>query len=270
MSARADSTSFIDAYDAGRYEEAADQVLEVDVSNPGVARRLGVMYYTAKGVNEDQVKGCELLEKAMMAGDATAAINLTKIYFKAQENRPKAAWCLMVAECTGDMSVKKDVERLHAHLGDNYLKDVITYISQLRVQLAEEKLIVKKIDTEKKSLEKALAEAQTNAEKEKDMLVGKLKSAEDTMTDEKKRLEERLRVSQRDMEVARNDIDSYKKIIKTMEVDTLSKDANVEKIKANQIYDRYNQLAEKYNVLVRKYNNLLCASAGLDRKSVKE
>ena len=119
-------------------------------------------------------------------------------------------------------------------------------------------------------MEKALAEAQTNAEKEKDMLVGKLKSAEDTMTDEKKRLEERLRVSQRDMEVARNDIDSYKKIIKTMEVDTLSKDANVEKIKANQIYDRYNQLAEKYNVLVRKYNNLLCASAGLDRKSVKE
>ena len=132
----ADQKSFVQAYDTGKFDEAAKQVEGLDITNSGVARRLGVMYYSAKGVERDQAKGLALLEQAMMAGDATAAVNLVKIYFKIEKNSPKAAWCLMVAEGLKDTSVKDDVVKLRGYFGDDYIKEVTSYIAQLRDHLS--------------------------------------------------------------------------------------------------------------------------------------
>ena len=88
VAVHAGESQFIAAYDAGKYDDAAKQIDGLDTSKPGVARRLGVMYYDGRGVAGDQVKGRDLLEAAMLGGDATAAINLAKIYFKLEKNSP--------------------------------------------------------------------------------------------------------------------------------------------------------------------------------------
>lgn len=139
----AGQSSFVQAYDAGRFDEAARQIDGLDTTVPGVARRLGVMYYSAKGVDEDRAKGRALLEQAMMAGDAAAAVNLAKIHLRIEKDLPKAAWCLLVAEGLEDVSVKDDVAQLRAYLGEGYPKGVTTYVAQLRVSLASAQTALK-------------------------------------------------------------------------------------------------------------------------------
>ena len=134
MRAWASEAKFIKLYDSGKYDEAAKLLDEqlLDTTNPAVARRLGVMYYKAMGIKENQAKGRALLEKAMMAGDATAAVNLAKIYFKNEKNSPKAAWCLLVAETAVDDSIKEEVSKLKTRFGEEYKRGVRLYIQQLQ------------------------------------------------------------------------------------------------------------------------------------------
>lgn len=204
----ADRTSFVQAYDAGKFNEAARQIEGLDTTNADVARRLGVMYYNAKGVDGDKVKGRELLEQAMMAGDATAAVNLAKIYFKIEKNSPKAAWCLMVAEGLKDASVKDDVVKLRGYLGDEYLKGVTLYIAQLRDLLSSEQVALKnktaEADRERTSLTKQIMSCQEEIKKMdeafahereefKSAMAGlgkKLAAAEEKMAAGKKKIEE--------------------------------------------------------------------------------
>ncbi len=270
----ADDAAFIQAYDAERFDVAAGRVQDADMSNPGVARRVGVMYFNGKGVKRDQAKGRELLEQAMMAGDAMAAINLAKIYFKIEKNVPKAAWCLMVAECSGDVSVQPDVIRLRECLGENYLKGVLSYITQLRGLLADEQMALRtkdeKYGQERSTLTEQISSIQGELkkksaawEREREVLLAEQKKQENVLAAVKAN-------SEREMEAAQKDIAGYRRIIKTMEVGSLTNNAETEKISAGQIYARYNQLVEKYNVLVSKYNGLLRASGDSSRKRAKE
>lgn len=133
--ASADDKSFMMAYDNKDFDLAARQLIDSDLLKPGIARRAGAMYYNGTGVAQDKARGRMLLEQAMLGGEPKAAINLTKIYFDVDKDRPKAAWCLMVAEHSGDESVQSDVNRLRGILGEGYKKDAITYIQELNKSL---------------------------------------------------------------------------------------------------------------------------------------
>ena len=177
----ANENDFVSAYDATEYEEAAKQSNGLDTSSLGVARRLGVMYYEGRGVAVDCERGKKLLENAMLSGDAQAAVNLAKIYFRRESNKPKAAWCLLVAEEVGDPTVKADVEVLRGLMGKQYLRNIALYIAQLRVALKEER------EASKKRAEKsdaACADLQrqisTAAERRK-VLETKLKQTEESV-----------------------------------------------------------------------------------------
>lgn len=207
-SAWASDSKFINLYDSGKFEEAAKQLEGLDTANADVARRLGVMYYSAKGVERDQAKGRALLEQAMMAGDATAAVNLAKIYFKIEKNSPKAAWCLMVAEGLKDASVKDDVEKLRGYLGDDYLRGVVSYVAQLRDLLSSEQAALEnktaEANRERMSLTRQITSCQEESKKMnesiahereefklvKDDLGKKLAAAEEASAADKKKIEE--------------------------------------------------------------------------------
>lgn len=286
-----DDASFIRAYDAGQFDVAAGRIQDANMSNPEVVRRVGVMYYNGKGLKGDQAKGRELLEQAMLAGDAMAAINLAKIYFKIEKNSPKAAWCLMVAECSADTSIQTDVIRLRECLGDNYLKGVSSYITQLRGLLADEQAALRNKVTEYgqersalteqiASMQVALKKKTAEYERERAELAEKISSEQATVKRlrsefakerevflaERKKQDGVLAAvkasSEKELEAAQKDIAGYRKIIKTMEVGPRTKTANTEEISNEHIYERYNQLIEEYNVLVRRYNRLLEASDG--------
>lgn len=139
----AGQSPFVQAYDAGNFDEAARQIDGLDTSDPGVARRLGVMYYNARGIEGNRARGRALLEQAMMAGDAAAAVNLAKIHLRIEKDLPKAAWCLLVAEGLKDVSVKDDVAQLRAYLGEGYPKGIGTYVAQLRDSLASAQTALK-------------------------------------------------------------------------------------------------------------------------------
>lgn len=227
MAATADEASFVRAYDAGMYDEAARQVEGLDTAKPGVARRLGVMYYNAKGVARNQGKGCGLLEQAMASGDATAAINLAKIYFKFEKNVPKAAWCLMTAETLGDLSVKDDVARIRKELGGDYQKGAVSYIEQLRDAWNRERKASKDKAAEfeqiRASLTKQLADAQAASESKVGELETQLENAKWQFV---------------------NDLADAKQ------------SAAEAKRKYKEMVAQHNKLVDKYNNLVRKYNTL--------------
>ena len=198
-----DDQSFIAAYDAGKYEDAAKEINEVNMSEPAVARRAGVMYYEGKGVECDQTKGVELLEQAMFAGEPIAAVNLAKIYCELGKNLPKAAWCAMVGEsrkkslCEED---KKDLEKLlREHLGNDYQTNVVSYVIQLHQQLKNEIAENKKKMGEAAELSKKIEEA----EKEEKDLEGKLVAAQEETKKQEgtiKGLEDKLSVAEKNLE----------------------------------------------------------------------
>ena len=204
-----DDQSFIAAYDAGKYEDAAKEINEVNMSESAVARRAGVMYYVGKGVECDQTKGVELLEQAMFAGEPIAAVNLAKIYCELGKNLPKAAWCAMVGEsrkeslCEED---KKDLKKLlREHLGKDYQTNVVSYVIQLHQQLKNEIAENKKKMGEAAELSKKIEEA----EKEKKDLGEKLVAAQEEAKKQRgtiKGLEDKLSVAEKNLEDSENQI----------------------------------------------------------------
>lgn len=170
----ADANDFVSAYDAADYGEAVRHANGLDTSSPRVARRLGVMYYEGRGVTEDRERGKKLLEDAMLSGDAQAAINLAKIYFRRERNEPKAAWCLLVAEVADDPMVKADVEALRELMGKQYLRHVALYIAQLRVTLREERVASKKRAEESDAAYADLQRLITTAAERREVLETKL------------------------------------------------------------------------------------------------
>lgn len=177
----ANENEFVSAYDAAEYEEAARQVNGLDTSSPGVARRLGVMYYEGRGVAADCERGKGLLEDAMLSGDAQAAINLAKIYFRRERNEPKAAWCLLVAEETVDPTVKADSEALRGLMGKQYFKNVALYIAQLRVALRDEREASRKREEESDVARVDFQRQISNAAERREVLEAKLKMSEESV-----------------------------------------------------------------------------------------
>ena len=177
----ASENDFVDAYDAGEYEKAARQIDGLDASNPRLARRLGVMYYEGLGIAEDRERGKELLENALLSGDAQAAINLAKIYFRRERNEPKAAWCLLVAEEAVDPAVKADVEALRGLMGKQYFKNVALYIAQLRVALRDERVASKKREEESDGARVDLQRQISIAAERRKVLEAKLRQTEEAV-----------------------------------------------------------------------------------------
>ena len=124
----ADDATFISLYDSGKHVEAAKALEHADLKNHEVARRAGAMYYRGLGVEQDKERGKAYIEAAMSAGDAKAAINLAKIWYRSEHNPAKAAWCLLVAENANDESIQTDVAKLHERFGSDYTTGPEQYI----------------------------------------------------------------------------------------------------------------------------------------------
>lgn len=282
----ADQSSFVQAYDAGKFDEAAKQIEGLDTANADVARRLGVMYYNAKGVEGDQAKGRALLEQAMMAGDATAAVNLAKIYFKIEKNSPKAAWCLMVAEGLKDESVKDDVAKLRGYLGDDYLKGVASYIAQLRDLLSSEQMALKnktaETDRERTALTKQITSCQEEAKKKdeafareregfesaKDELGKKLAAAEGATAADKKKIEElneKLAAAGRDrsaLEKLTEECEASKKTsaARDQELEKVKKELEEAGAESKRLATELETANKSYKAVLDKYNALVANS----------
>ena len=275
----ASESQFIAAYDAGKYDEAAKQIDGLDTSKPEVARRLGVMYYDGRGVAGNQVKGKGLLEAAMLDGDATAAINLAKIYFKLEKNSPKAAWCLLVAEGSGDASVKEDVAKLHERLGGQYLKGVELYIKQLRGLVRDEQAAMTKKTAEYDKERASLRQQITSAAEKNESLEKKLKEATEAAAEEKgkaKDLAEKLSAATDEKEKlakAKDELDAASRRAVEKEASSSEKNKKLEeelaKIKAElesttaeakKSSDELEAANKKYKAIFDKYNDLIASS----------
>lgn len=284
--ASADDKSFMMAYDNKDFDLAARQLIDSDLLKPGIARRAGAMYYNGTGVAQDKARGRMLLEQAMLGGEPKAAINLTKIYFDVDKDRPKAAWCLMVAEHSGDESVQSDVNRLRGILGEGYKKDAITYIQELNKSLTAQVVSAENAIKEHQPLHNQelkereslhdqkllkLSKDHSNALKKlNDQLVA-LQAEKNLLESEKDALESsyrREKSDKDDLEKKLRDVrNNHQRFIEGLEADSLSDNVQIEKISSSQIYNRYNQLIKRYNELVQKYNKLLRASSHeLDRQ----
>lgn len=279
VAVHAGESQFIAAYDAGKYDDAAKQIDGLDTSKPEVARRLGVMYYDGRGVAGDQVKGRDLLEAAMLGGDATAAINLAKIYFKLEKNSPKAAWCLLVAEGSGDASVKEDVAKLHERLGDQYLKGVELYIKQLRGLVRDEQAAIAKKTLEYDKERASLRQQITSAAEKNESLEKKLKEATEAAAEEKgkaKDLAEKLSAATDEkakLAKAKDELDAASKSAVEKEASSSEKNKKLEeelaKIKAElesttaeakKSSDELEAANKKYKEIFDKYNDLVASS----------
>ena len=265
MAATADEASFVRAYDAGKYDEAARQVEGLDTAKPGVARRLGVMYYNAKGVAGDQGRGRDLLEQAMAAGDATAAINLAKIYFKFEKNVPKAAWCLMTAETLGDVSIKDDVARIRKELGDDYQKGVVSYIGQLRDAWNSERKANKDKAAEfeqiRASLTKQLTDAQAASKKLREetdqtnkTLTEKLAASESKVKELETQLEDAKKKCADQVDLAAGLAEMKKTLFaRDEEIAELKKSLAAEKNRCQEVSVKYNELMATSNQKVMQF-----------------
>ena len=132
----ADATAFVKLCDEDRYEEAAKLLDGLDAANPDVGRRLGLMYYAGRGVARDEAKGLELLENAMLKGDAWAAVTLGKIALRAEKNLAKVAWYVFAAECCGEDAAEDAIAKLRDALGDRYPASVVIHVGRLQRELA--------------------------------------------------------------------------------------------------------------------------------------
>ena len=208
-----DDSSFIAAYDAKKYADAAKEIKEVNMSNPAVARRAGVMYYEGEGVECDKTKGKELLEQAMFAGESIAAVNLAKIYCKLEKDFPKAAWCAMVLESRKDSLCeedKKDLEKLlRGYLGKDYEKEVVSYVIQLHQQLKNEIAERKKKMEEAAHVQEELSKKIAETEKEKKDLEGNVAKAQEEI---KKQIEKIAEVETKLSAVNQKLVDAQKQI----------------------------------------------------------
>ena len=132
----ADDARFIQLYDSGKFKEAASELESVSFKNPLVASRVGAMYYSGLGVMTDKERGKRYLEKAMLANNARAAINLAKIFYRSEHNLPKASWCLLKAEMIHDAQVAAEVSTLKKLMGEDFQLGVVSYVEQLQGQLS--------------------------------------------------------------------------------------------------------------------------------------
>ena len=255
----ASESQFIAAYDAGKYDDAAKQIDGLNVSKPEVARRLGVMYYDGRGVAGDQVKGRDLLETAMLGGDATAAINLAKIYFKIEKNAPKAAWCLLVAEGAGDVSVKEDIAKLHERLGDQYLKGVELYIKQLRGLVRDEQAAMAKKAAEYDKERASLRQQITSTAEKNESLEKKLKEASDAAAEEKGKAKAELDAASKS--AAEKEASSHERN-KKLEEELVKIKAELESTtaEAKKSSDELETANKKYKEIFDKYNDLVASS----------
>lgn len=282
---RADDARFIRLYDSGKYKEAAGELETVSLTNPLVASRVGAMYYSGLGVMPDKERGKQYLEKAMLAKNARAAINLAKIFYKFEHNLPKASWCLHVADDLQDTAVSDDVANMREKLGDQYAKGMILYVEQLRGQLRDEIELAKRRTGE---LEKEIAELKASRQQLEGIIVclsnelasvtsdlvhitkayGQITNDLDVTTAKLTHATNDLFKATHDHETAIKDlgkkldtsestVERYKGIIDGMKALPMGVDHGKVKIGRDEIYNRYNELVNRYNELVRKYNKLL-------------
>jgi len=257
----ASENDFVDAYDAGEYEKAARQIDGLDTSNPRLARRLGVMYYEGLGVAEDRERGKELLENAMLRGDAQAAINLAKIYFKREGNEPKAAWCLLVAEEAVDPAAKADVAALRGLMGRQYLRNVALYIAQLRGALKEERDEAKKnaaeFDVVRAEFQRQIA---TAAERQK-VFEAKLKQSEEAV----RQVEVTLAAEKSRVENIATDLATANAKVSAAETECRKRMEDLVAAKASR-----QALIEKYNSLVASSNQKILSKESEAVKLAKQ
>lgn len=282
----ADPGSFVRAYDAGDFDGAAGQLEGLDTADPGIARRLGVLYYKGQGVACDRAKGLALLEQAMTGGDATAAVNLAKIYFMTEKNVPKAAWCLFVAESLKDASVRNDVTRLRGCLGDGYLKGVASYVAQLQDVLASERAALKdkasEAERERTSLTRQIESCQAKAKEkvetfarerealtaEKENLGQKLAAAEKAMATDRERIEE-LNAKVAEAASARSSLDKVNEEHAASKRENAARGEEIERLKrelaeaateARKVGEELAAANKRHQEVLGKYNALVASS----------
>lgn len=251
------AASFIELVDDEQYESAAKLIDQIDQNDPGVARRLGVMYYKAKGVPEDKAKGIALLENAMISGDSIAAINLVKIYYKAENDIPKAAWCLMLADTLNDKSVREDVDRMKNVLGSDYTRNVITYIDNLRRDLENGKTSLIRAETSLKRLESLIDKERGDFKIAKDGLDKQLQESLSRCSEYKDEIYE----LNEELETANTRIEEYEKQLTTIN----AKLENVDQTK-NDISNR----AESLEKTIEENRSELALSSKLQDKLRKD
>ena len=250
----AHDSKFIKLYDAGKYDEAAKVLESSDLKNPEVICRAGAMYYSGLGVGIDLERGKSYLESAMSSGNVAAAINLTKIYFHREKNTPKAAYCLLVAETAGGDSVKEEVAKLKARMGDGYKHGVKLYIQQIQKILKGTLDSMKAKSAEYNKELSALSQMITDMGEEKKSLeehINKYRANLIQSETAKKELEEKLKTATNSNSDLQNKmkmqgVDSDKRL--KGELERASK--KYKELKSE--YDKF--VKEKYNVLVAKFN----------------
>ena len=285
-----DDDRFIQLYDSGKYKEAAGELEMVSLANPLVASRVGAMYYSGLGVVPDKERGKQYLERAMLAGNAHAAINLAKIYYKFEHNLPKSSWCLHVADDLQDTAVAGDVANMREKLGDQYAKGIILYVEQLHGQLRDEiesaKRRTEKFEKEKaefnacrRQLEGRIVCLSNELERVVNNLAqitkvnGQLTNDLGVTTDQLAHATNDLAKATHDHETAIEDLgkklntsesvaERYRGIIDGMKTLPIGEDHEKIQISRDEIYNRYNELVNRYNGLVRKYNRLIELSSG--------
>ena len=268
----ANDATFIALYDSEKYDEAAKALQNADLKNHEVARRAGAMYYRGLGVEQNKERGKAYIEAAMSAGDAKAAINLAKIWYRAEHNPEKAAWCLLVAENAKDESIQADVAKLHERFGSDYKTGLEQYIRQQDAAMKDAVSSLKKDhDREKASFHQQLLESdqtqkelrdQIRALEEKSLLLqSKLEKSEDkakTTRKDLEALEEKYRLAEKQTCDLIGTTNEQKNVIRALEgplEQTRTKLISVEN-ELSSATNRLSELAKEHGELEREHAEL--------------
>ena len=275
--AMASDAKFIKLYDSGKYDDAAKELESADLKNSEVICRAGAMYYSGLGVGLDLERGKTYLESAMESGNASAAIKLAKIYFHKEKNSAKAAYCLLVAECSGDVSVKEEAAKLRTRFGDEYKTGVALYVQQMQTRLKETMESLKKksaecdkdtailrqqiadMNEEKRGFDSELKELKDKldkAERAKKELQDQIESAKVSNADLRKKSDEQAAASAEKLKYELGQANKRYEELKT-EYDRFVKEKyDILVAKSKGYVEQHKKLVEEHEALEKKYKEL--------------